>query len=119
MSKLKICAISDLHGYLPEINEHADIMIIAGDVSPLYLQFNKKAMDIWLKTKFANWIKKLPVEKVYLIAGNHDAYFEGIDKIKLESFVQNFESKLIYLENDCINHIHNGKEYKIYWYSIL
>ena len=40
--KLKIVAISDMHGKLPVIKEPADIMLIAGDIVPLEIQFNKE-----------------------------------------------------------------------------
>ena len=69
---MKLIAISDLHGNLPEIKEKADIMIIAGDISPLNIQGNKPKMIKWLKTTFIDWINSLNVEKVHLIAGNHD-----------------------------------------------
>ena len=51
--KLKIAAISDIHGFLPEITEPADVLLIAGDISPLHIQFNKPAMKIWIETEFA------------------------------------------------------------------
>ena len=38
---MKLIAISDLHGSLPKIEDKADIMIIAGDISPLNIQGNK------------------------------------------------------------------------------
>ena len=38
---LKIVAISDLHGNLPIIDKPAEIMLIAGDVIPFNIQFNK------------------------------------------------------------------------------
>ena len=69
---MKLIAISDLHGNLPVIEENADIMIIAGDISPLIIQRNKPKMIEWLKTDFIDWINSLNVEKVYLIAGNHE-----------------------------------------------
>ena len=69
---MRLIAISDLHGNLPEIKEQADIMIIAGDISPLYIQGRKSDMISWLKNEFIDWINSLNVETVYLIAGNHE-----------------------------------------------
>ena len=69
--KLRVAAISDLHGHFPEMIEPADILLIAGDISPLEIQFNKPKMKKWLLTEFAYWINSLPVDKVFLIPGNH------------------------------------------------
>ena len=69
---LKISAISDLHGYLPKIDEPADIMLIAGDIMPFEIQFNKLEGKRWLENDFAEWIKELPMEEVYMVAGNHE-----------------------------------------------
>lgn len=69
---MKLIAVSDLHGSLPKIEDEADIMIIAGDISPLYIQGRKPAMISWLKNEFIDWINSLNVETVYLIAGNHE-----------------------------------------------
>lgn len=110
---MKVCAISDLHGYLPEI-EKSDILLIVGDISPLEIQFNKPKMKTWLETEFAYWIKSLPVDKIYMVAGNHDAYFEGINPMQLAAIKQACDFKLIYLENDWIIHRHEGQEYKIF-----
>ena len=110
---IKICAISDLHGYLPEI-EPVDILLIAGDISPLDIQFNKEMMKKWLENTFANWIKELPLDKVYLVAGNHDVYFEGLSQIQLDEFRTKCNFKLVYLENNHIIHKHEDKEYKIF-----
>ena len=110
---IKICAISDLHGYLPEI-ESVDILLIAGDISPLDIQFNKEMMKKWLNDTFANWIKELPLDKVYLVAGNHDAYFEGLSQTQLDEFRTKCNFKLVYLENNHIIHKHEDKEYKIF-----
>ena len=95
---MKVCAISDLHGYLPEIKP-CDILLIAGDISPVDIQFNKPKMKEWLEDTFAKWIRSLPVEKVFLIAGNHDSYFENCSQGALLSFQQAC-CNLIYLENE-------------------
>lgn len=111
---LRIVALSDIHGYLPEIKESADVMLLAGDISPLEIQFNKPKMKVWLETEFAYWIKSLPVDKVYMAAGNHDAYFEGINPMNLAELKQQCGFKLVYLKNDYVVHRHNGLEYKIF-----
>lgn len=111
---MKIVAISDIHGYLPEITEPADIMLLAGDIVPLNIQFNKPKSKKWFETEFAYWIKSLPVDKVYMVAGNHDAYFEGINPMNLAELKVQCNFKLIYLLNDFVVHRHSGKEYKIF-----
>ena len=111
---MKIISISDLHGHLPIITESADILCIAGDISPLSIQFNKPEMKKWLETEFAYWIKSLPVDKVYLVAGNHDAYFESMNSMQLSTLKHVCDFKLIYLKNDYVVHRHDGKEYKIF-----
>lgn len=97
--KLKVMAMSDLHGNLPEVTEPANIAIIAGDISPLEIQFNKPAMKVWLETEFAGWVKSLPVDKVFLVAGNHDAYFESASRANILAFTQAC-GKLTYLKNE-------------------
>lgn len=109
---MKVCAISDLHGYLPEI-EKSDILLICGDISPLEIQFNKPKMKVWLETEFAYWIKSLPVDKVYMVAGNHDAYFEGINPMNLAELKCNVISNL-FIYCDFIVHRHEKIEYKIF-----
>lgn len=112
---MKICAISDLHGYLPEIIESADIILIAGDISPLEIQFNKPKMKVWVETEFAHWIKSLPVEKVFMVAGNHDSYFESISRSNVLSLYQACNNKLVYLKNE-IAHYYDvyGKLWSIF-----
>ena len=96
---MKLIAISDLHGNLPVIEENADILIIAGDISPLNIQGNKPKMIKWLKTKFIDWINSLNVEKVYLIAGNHDWVFENCSDSLIVGLHMLSNSKLVYLCN--------------------
>jgi predicted phosphohydrolase len=104
---MKTIAISDLHGLLPEIVEPADIMFICGDISPLHIQFNKPEMWKWLTGEFMDWIIGLPVEKVYLVAGNHDAFFEGASTSKKVELLFLSSHKLIYLENELVYYVDN------------
>lgn len=67
---MRILGISDLHGYLPEI-ESCDILLIAGDVCPVWnhaLAFQAQ----WLKNEFTEWLEKIPAKHIVGIAGNHD-----------------------------------------------
>lgn len=73
---MKICAVSDLHGFLPPIPS-CDLLLIAGDNSPISLSdpFEQRA---WCTTRLANWMAAAPAERVVWIAGNHDTWiWEG------------------------------------------
>ena len=112
--KLKIAAISDIHGFFPEITEPADVLLIAGDISPLHIQFNKPAMKIWIETEFAYWVKSLPVDRVFLIAGNHDSYFESISQSNILAMTQACR-KLTYLKNETGHYYdNNGQLWSIF-----
>lgn len=76
---IRICAISDLHEYLPEI-EPCDILCICGDISHLNIEKNFIQSQIWYETKFFPWINHLPARKIFMIAGNHDFYLEYYGK---------------------------------------
>ena len=111
MAKLNIVAISDLHGYLPEITVPAEIMLIAGDISPLMIQRNIPKVKEWLETKFLEWVIRLPVQKVFLIAGNHD-WFQSWRDSDIYQFEKMFGGKLKYLVNETTEYLDtNG----IYW----
>lgn len=66
----KIVAVSDLHGYMPELPQ-GDILIIAGDVSPILFDRDiDKSLD-WLEDRFLPWVDQFDGPRV-MIAGNHD-----------------------------------------------
>ena len=69
---MKICAISDLHGRvdLSELKIKADVLCIAGDFIPLYIQRNIQKSIEWINSEFIPWLNKLDVECVLLISGN-------------------------------------------------
>lgn len=75
---MKIIAISDLHGTLPKLPE-CDLVLIAGDISPLNIQRNTIRFKKWLYKEFTVWCDQLKTRKVIFIAGNHDFGLVGID----------------------------------------
>lgn len=113
---MKICAISDLHGNLIDINP-ADVLFICGDIVPLYIQHNIPDSITWIKEVFIPWCEEQPVNQIYLIAGNHDFAFENRD---LEINKLFLGTKVIYLNNQYAEYLdtETGKIYTI-WGSPL
>ena len=95
---IKIAAISDLHGQLPEEIEKCDYLLIAGDIVPLKIQCYSKESKAWFSGEFMDWAKSLPVnKKIICTAGNHDFWAERHgDELKKILF----DNGMIYLEND-------------------
>jgi len=69
---VRVCAISDLHGYLPEV-EPCDLLLIAGDSSPIRLS-EPEEQRAWMNSRFAAWLQRLPAREIVWIAGNHDTW---------------------------------------------
>jgi predicted phosphodiesterase len=68
---MKVVAISDLHGHLPDIPE-CDVLCICGDTFPIEAQDDQVMSTGWFYLEFIPWVESLPCKKVLLIAGNHD-----------------------------------------------
>lgn len=118
---MKIAAISDIHGNLIEYPsnywkglEECEVLFICGDILPLYYQTDIPNSREWLKTDFTEWCNKLPVEKIFFIAGNHDFIFERKSKEMHDLFPMN--NKITYLCNEYIEYtsIQDTFEYKIF-----
>lgn len=112
---MKICGMSDLHGYLPPIKEIEDheVTLICGDISPLSIQINHKKMRKWLINEFKPWCESLPSNKVYFIAGNHDELCESDPAFMLNNFP--LSKKVSYLwQSGCMYHSIDGNNYKIW-----
>lgn len=101
---MEICALSDLHGFLPTYVKPCEVIFICGDISPLNIQSNIPKMEKWLKTTFFKWVDSLPCEKVFLIAGNHDIYFERRGYDKIQELLKDIP-KLTYLENNTAEYV--------------
>ena len=78
--KMKVVALSDLHGYLPRPEEFpaCDVVCICGDIVPLEYQNDDVASIAWFCLEFVPWSDQLPCKKVVFIAGNHDFFLEHI-----------------------------------------
>ena len=100
---MKVVCMSDLHGTLPLLTEKFDLLLLPGDVCPVWNHRREFQLN-WLKAEFTEWIKNLPYKdensKVVLCAGNHDYVFEGISKAKLNSFIGPLSDRLAYLDNE-------------------
>jgi Icc-related predicted phosphoesterase len=72
---MKIVAVSDLHGVLPEIPP-CDLLLIAGDICPLR-DHSVPFQAQWLDTSWRRWLESLRhVGHIIGVAGNHDFVFE-------------------------------------------
>ena len=77
---MRILAISDLHGYLPDLKDYktCDLLLIAGDLIPVDIQDDYKASENWFKTTFTEWANNIRenslIEKILFIGGNHDKW---------------------------------------------
>jgi Icc-related predicted phosphoesterase len=68
---MRILALSDTHGYLPELDlAGVDCVVHAGDVCPL-TNHDSYYQKRWLEGKFSGWVESLEIP-VYLALGNHD-----------------------------------------------
>jgi Icc-related predicted phosphoesterase len=77
---MKIIAVSDLHGYLPQGIPECDLLIIAGDICPHFGNMRTKPgspADVqgqlgYMYGQFKQWLKQQPATMIVGIWGNHD-----------------------------------------------
>lgn len=109
---IKICSISDLHGYLPKI-EPCELVLICGDIVGLHAQRYPKSCKEWYIDWFKPWVNELPCDKVLFIPGNHEVGMEGHEEEYKKLFGPHnkatvlFHESYEYLGSD-------GKTYKIF-----
>lgn len=74
-NKIKIVALSDLHGILPPSKNFpkCDLVLIGGDICGTHGVLDQ---SIWLHKEFTPWLENLPAEKIVAVAGNHDFIWE-------------------------------------------
>ena len=80
---MKICGISDMHGNYNFQIDKCNVLCIAGDIVPLKIQMDTYLSFEWIKEKFIPWCESQPVDKVIVVAGNHDFFARGkYNKVK-------------------------------------
>ena len=99
--------------YWKDLND-CEVLFICGDILPLRIQFDMVESKRWLIEEFKMWASDLPVEKVYIIAGNHDAWFERNDVLAHGIFSK--YDKVTYLKNEYVDYIstQDSKVYRIF-----
>lgn len=68
---MRVVAVSDLHGELPEIPK-CDLLLIAGDVCPVWGSHALEFQWNWIESDFKDWLESVPTKQIVGIAGNHD-----------------------------------------------
>jgi hypothetical protein len=71
---MRIAAVADLHGHLPEVPP-CDLLLVAGDLTPGGARAGDTE-ESWLTGPFRAWLEEVPATQTVGIAGNHDFLFE-------------------------------------------
>lgn len=109
---MKICGISDLHGKCPDlIVEPCDVLFICGDIVPLRMQRNVPQSFSWFRKEFIPWCNKQPVDKIYMVGGNHDFFL--VNEAEAKEHLINTNVTLLY--NESAEYMdNNGKVWTIW-----
>lgn len=89
---MRIVAVSDLHGYLPEIPT-CDVLVIAGDLCPETQRFvtdpdlTRMFQHEWLESEYKAWERSIPAGRIVMTPGNHDRMTRMPEGFRTEWFV--------------------------------
>lgn len=76
--KIRVAAMSDLHGHLPKDIPVCDVLCICGDIVPLDCQADTVKSISWFLLDFVPWADSAPCDKVIFIGGNHDFFLHDM-----------------------------------------
>lgn len=105
---MKILAISDQHGFLPDIPE-CDLLIVAGDNCPDYPPGARDRIGsgpqterqlAWFKEVWMPWRLKQPVKWVVSTWGNHDYCGESVHKAGTKWFPNSDENTVCVVDDE-------------------
>lgn len=68
---MKIQILSNIHGNLPELEE-CDLLILNGNISPVFKQSHKQLMEHWLMENFVPWVVETKAKNVVFVPGEYD-----------------------------------------------
>lgn len=117
-NKIKVVALSDIHGYLPKDIPECDVVCIAGDIVPLDVQRDLVSSISWFLLDFKKWADSLPCKKVIVVGGNHDFFLWEIgprtnhtgSEVMKKLFGQHKkETKIVYLQDSSFEY--EGKRF--------
>ena len=82
---MKLIAVADLHGNLPQDIPECDLLIIAGDICPHFdhkpgSKKDRLGQAGWFTTDFEPWLDEQPAQEVVWLWGNHDFMGTGAYK---------------------------------------
>lgn len=91
---MRIVAVSDIHGSLPDLPK-GDVLVLAGDICPDFYKEDFRRGEFvfddgsarqlaWLRGEFREWLDDLDFKHVVAIAGNHDFVFQKPYRIDLD-----------------------------------
>ena len=80
---MKVVVTADFHGYLPPLVPECDLLLIAGDVCPVWDHERKYQMD-WLRYRFSPWLHEQPAKEIVWVGGNHDFVLEEARRSKID-----------------------------------
>ena len=114
---MEIAVVSDLHGFLNFELNPVELLLIAGDICP-YGNESVTYQQDWLKNVLAPKIKSQPVELCFLVAGNHDYWFERNawnETLIHQILYQPSDGKICYLHNEGYTYYDtDGEQWKIF-----
>lgn len=79
---MKIMAISDTHGNLPDISP-CDLLLHGGDICPGGYKEPILNQLKWINGPFREWLEDIPAKHVVMVPGNHDWLFEPQNQVIL------------------------------------
>lgn len=95
---MRVVCTSDLHGTTPVDLPEGDVLVIAGDVCPVW-DHDRAYQANWLKGHFREWLLDQPHSYKIVVGGNHDFVLQSTPK----GVVQGWFDGAFYLQDDAVN----------------
>lgn len=118
---MKIVAISDTHGSdFVEVVPSGDLLLIAGDISPVRLDHSFYAQQQWFNDTFVNQLEQLctKFKHIVFIGGNHDTYLSECNISRNNDVIRNVLPNNVYYLCDNMITINGVKIWGSPWCNI-